>query len=51
MAPIKASTIRKATKKRTASGISAPNKVSNIRATPRLDALPAAGQRLRLTNG
>jgi len=28
-----------------------PNKVSNIRATPRLDALPAAGQRLRLTNG
>jgi hypothetical protein len=38
-----ANTIRNATKKRTASGISAPNKDSNIRATPRFDAAPAVG--------
>jgi hypothetical protein len=37
IAPITPSTIRNATKKRTASGISAPNKLSNIRATPRID--------------
>jgi hypothetical protein len=34
VAPIKPSTMRNAKKKRTASGMSAPNKASNIRLSP-----------------
>src|SRR5262249_52759298 len=51
IAPIRPSTIKKATKKRTASGISAPNKLSNIRATPHFDAAPAGGPGLLQRNG